>query len=194
MIPNIKSKEPEIKEIWVEERAKGVSNRDIFFNQLNDYFDTSRTVREGNADWALFIRWIGKWKKEDIQEMANKMSENITDEASDDLMDQNRKRMIVLLNLMLLEYEKNPLKLKLTDINEINRLYKNIKSADEAIERTKIQKGKLGLDVAKTLLFPYHRMSVEDILKLKESLNASFERILKLKSGSGAGQGSLSSG
>ena len=112
----------------------------------------------------------------------------------DDVMLENRKKMIVVLNLMLKEFEIHPEKLRGSNINEINRIYKSIKSADDAIERTKVMKGKLGLDAVKTFILPYQRMSLQEILRLKANLNASFERVIKLKSGEQSGQDTPDSG
>jgi len=191
MIPEIHDKEEEVRDIWSKRSAEGWKLQDIFFKLLHPYFDTTQRTTKANKEWMFFMRWVRKWKKENRENYADEMVKNLDDEEIEETMAQNRKKMIVLLSLMLKEYGSHPEKLRGTSINEINRLYRNIKAADEAAERTRVQRGKLGLEAAKTFLLQYNRMPVEELKKLKEKLNASFDRVIQLKAGesdAGAGQ------
>ena len=107
----------------------------------------------------------------------------MTDEEAEELQDKNRKKMIFILNELITGYGEtdSPMK-KAFGIGEIRRMYNSIQSLEEKMKMTEISRGKLKLEAVKTLL-PYQRMSLPQILELKEKLNESFDRIVKLKSG-----------
>ena len=84
------------------------------------------------------------------------------------------------------ENEDNPIHLSFK-IGEIRRMYGAIQSLEEKMKMTSIARGKLKLDAVRTLL-PYKRMNPEELLALKEKLNESFDRIIKLKKGEPVGQ------
>jgi len=193
MIPDIKNKKAEIKKIWLEHRDK-MSNIEIFKNYLGEYFDVSAKAPNGKTpkEFIFFVTMVREWKKEESIERVNRESESLTDEEILEIQNQNRKRTILMLRETLNKYESNPNFLSKLTVREISMLYRIVQSAEEAMKRTEIAKGKLKLDAARTFLLPYQRMSVEELLKLKEVLNASIEQIVKLKSGrpdDGIGQG-----
>jgi len=197
MIENIGEKEKEIKEIWLKNRGEK-GTLEIFREFLSPYFDTEKRIGgirkgEGSPDWTFFCRWIKRWRAEEMQKEASRLAEDLTDEDANELLRANRRKTIVLLNLLLKNYETRPESLKRIPIREISKLYKILQDTEESMKRTEIAKGKLKLEAVRTLL-PYQRMSVEDIKKLKESLNASFERILQLKSEESTGQDSSGGG
>jgi len=94
----------------------------------------------------------------------------------------NRAAAIELFGRELQRIRLDPERLSKKAIDKLTRLYKVVREETEAAERTKISRGKLKLEAVRTL-FPYERMSIEELKKLKESIDASFTRILQLKSG-----------
>jgi len=95
--------------------------------------------------------------------------------------------MILILRDLIENYDglEDPIRKALT-IGEVRRMYNAIQSLEEKMKMTEISRGKLKLEAVKTLL-PYQRMSLPQILELKEKLNESFNRIIKLKSGEPVG-------
>jgi len=179
MIENILEKKEEIKNIWKDFKEEEKS-WDIFHNRLGEYFDGSR------KDWVFFMRWIKVWKeKERSQEVETELKE-FPDDKIAEIQNQNRKRTILMLKRILTEYEKKPRAFKNIPIKEISRLYQIIQTSEESARRTEIAAHKEKRETFKSLL-PYFRMSPEMIEKLKEGINASFERIQQLKSGEPTG-------
>jgi len=182
MIDNIEQKEDEIKKIWMEFKDK-LKLGELYRLHLKDYFDdVNITTYKTSKDWLFFLRLVKKWKSADRKEEVEVGVDELTDKEMDDMQDKNRKRMILMLNQILNEYENSPAKLQNINISEVRKLYKAIQSLEEAKNRTEIQKGKLKLETVKTLL-PYQRMSLPELISLKEKINDSFTRIIKLKSG-----------
>ena len=130
---------------------------------------------------------ISRWKKEEDEKIALNDMDKLTTEDADQLQERNRRVMIVLLSRALKMYEKNPKMLKNMDVAEIRRLYQTVQAADERARMTAIQKGKLKLDVARTIL-PYKRLTPEELTKLRETANDAIGQIIKLK-GEGKGSG-----
>lgn len=185
MIPNIEEKEEEIKKIYFEHRDDMRASK-LYKDYLGDYFDVeSWTIN--NKDWLYFLIWIREWKKIETrikrEQEAIERSKEITDEEVEEVQKKNRKKMIVMLSDLISNYEEStdPAR-KALDVAEVRRMYASIQALEEQIKRTEISKGKLKLEAVKTLL-PYQRMSLSEIQELKEKLNDSFGRIIKLKSG-----------
>jgi len=189
MIPDVKTKEEEVKKIWLEKRGE-MKTGEIYKTFLGDYFDTANWSIN-NKDWLFFLSWIRDWqkkiKKEEQENRAEEAAKGLTDEEAEELQDKNRKKMIFILNELIMEYGEtdSPIK-KAFGIGEIRRMYNSIQSLEEKMKMTEISRGKLKLEAVKTLL-PYQRMSLPQILELKEKLNESFDRIVKLKSGEPVG-------
>jgi len=196
MIENIKEKEEEVKAIWLEHRDKMATNS-LYKKFLTPYFDTT-SWKVTNKDWLFFISWVRDWKKVEKKEKRDQevkeQMKNLTDEGIEELQRMNRKKMIVALSNLLKEYEDtdSPMK-KAFGIGEIRRMYKAIQSLEEKMKMTEISRGKLKLDAVRTLL-PYKRLKPEELLALKEKINESFDRIIKLKSGESAGRSGPDSG
>lgn len=180
MIPNIEEKKAEVKKIWLENR-KTKREMDIYKELLGNYFDVAN-FKITHSDWLFFIRWVKEWKGEEQKEMIERGIDETSEEDILMLQDRNRKRMILMLDAILKKYEEKPKRLKNVSVEEVRRWYKALQSIEESMKRTRIAKGKLGLDAAKALLLPYQRLKVEDLLKLKEKLNESIERIIAIKS------------
>lgn len=190
MIPDIQNKKEEIRKIWLEHWNSKTTSQ-IYKEFLGVYFDVNNYSYK-HPDFLFFIQWAGKWKKE-IEESEILKADDLSDEDILDIQDGNRKRMVLIMSSVLKKYEKDPKKMENIPIEEVRRLYKAIQSIEESIKRTKIAKGKLGLDTAKALILPYQRLSPEDLLTLRDKLNESIGRILKIKSQralNGAGQDS----
>jgi len=189
MIPNIDEKKEEVKKIWLEHREK-MSASQIYKQFLGDYFDVANWSNN-NSDWLFFLIWVRDWKKaikaEEDEEKINGEMEKLTDEEIEMVQERNRKRMILILEDLINNYENfdDPIRKALT-IGEVRRMYNAIQTLEEKMKMTEISRGKLKLETVKTLL-PYQRMSLPEILKLKEKLNESFDRIIKLKSGEPVG-------
>ena len=195
MIPNIKEKKAEVKRIWLEHKDK-IKPSEIYKEYLGNYFDVEN-YSISQDDWRFFIRWLKLWQKEIKDKEIEKGVDDITDEDILLIQDKNRKRMILMLDAVLKRYVKNPKKLQDVSVDEVRRWYKALQSIEEAIKRTQIAKGKLGLDAAKALLLPYQRLKPEQLLELRAKLNESIDRILELKSGEavdGVGQDNAGSG
>lgn len=194
MIPNIrqdKKIEEAIKKLWLEKVESGEMSASQLYKQfLGDYFDVAN-YRRGDKDWLFFVTLIRDWKKaikriKDKKD-AEKRMEGLTDEEVEEVQSQNRRRMIVMLSDLLADYETLDGSVKKGfDISEIRRMYSSIQTLEEKMKMTDISRGKLKLEAVRTLL-PYQRMSLPEILALKEKLNESFERIVKLKSGESVG-------
>lgn len=193
MITNILEKKEEIRKLWLEKVENGEMKTTQFYKEfLGDYFDVA-SFGKHSKDWWFFLIWIRDWKKKikkakDEEEIKEKMK-GLTDEQVEEIQDQNRKKMIVILSKLIANYEELPEEAafkKTMDIAEIRRMYSSIQSLEEKIKMTDISKGKLKLEAVRTLL-PYQRMPLPEILKLKEKLNESFDRIIKLKSGESVG-------
>jgi len=189
MIPNIDEKKEEVKKIWLEYREK-MSTSQIYKQFLGNYFDVANWSNN-NSDWLFFLIWVRDWKKaikaEEDEKKINGEMEKLTDEEIEMVQEKNRKKMILILEDLINNYENldDPIKKALT-IGEVRRMYNAIQTLEEKMKMTEISRGKLKLETVKTLL-PYQRMSLPEILKLKEKLNESFNRIVKLKSGEPVG-------
>ena len=194
MITDIEKKEEEIKSIWLENKESKKMG-EIFVQLLQDYFpeETKESNYKVTKGWLFFMRLVKKWKSEGGNINIDRSLETFSDEEIDDVQDDNRRRMILMLRKYLKEYERNPNKLTAAKSGELRRLYDSIQKSEEAKKRTAIQKGKLGLDAVKTLL-PYQRLSLPQLLELKEKINESFQRIIDLKSEKSSGQNIISSG
>ncbi len=188
MISDPKIKE-EIKKIWLGKKDE-MKTSQIYKTFLGGYFNVANYAKT-DRDWMSFLILVKEWKKEirdrEMEEQAEEAAIGLSDEEADELQERNRKKMIFILNKLIEEYEMsdNPAK-KSFSIGEIRRMYNSIQSLEEKIKMTEISRGKLKLEAVKTLL-PYQRMSLPDIMRLKEQLNDSFERIIKLKSGEPVG-------
>ena len=189
MIPNIKEKEKEVKKIWLEKKD-AMSTSQLYKQFLGDYFNVAKWSIN-DKDWLFFLIWVRDWKKaikkKEDEEKLEKRMKGLTDEEIEVVQERNRKKMILILSGLIENYETldDPIR-KALSIGEIRRMYNAIQSLEEKMKMTEISRGKLKLEAVKTLL-PYQRMSLPDILKLKEKLNESFDRIVKLKSGEPVG-------
>lgn len=196
MIKDVYKEEEKIRKIWLE-HINTIPLKRIFDNYLGIYFDVSiphiPTKKQVNKDWLFFLNWDRKWKKEERKKQIERDLENMDDEAIEEMQDKNRKRMILLLKRMLDTHEFESKSGKLLNVGEIRRMYKALQSLEEVKKRTEISRGKLKLEAVKTLL-PYQRMPLPELLALKEKLNESFDRIIKLKSGESVGSDSPISG
>lgn len=199
MIENIMEKEKEIKEIWLEHRNQMIASL-IYKKFLSPYFEIVPKVQD-TPDWLFFLRWVSRWrnaerkekKEEEKREMEIEL-ENVTDEDIDEIQARNRRRVVLILGKLLDTYDKEPDVLKkAVRINEIMTTYKAIQSLEEKMKMTSIARGKLKLDAVKTIL-PYKRMNPDELITLREKLNESFDRILKLKSGEPVGRSGPDSG
>ena len=178
-----------IKKIWLENRDT-MKATEIFQTKLVDFFnDTKIEISHSfnNKEFVAFTNMIRRWKKEEDEKIALNDMDKLTTEDADQLQERNRRVMIVLLSRALKMYEKNPKMLKNMDVAEIRRLYQTVQAADERARMTAIQKGKLKLDVARTIL-PYKRLTPEELTKLRETANDAIGQIIKLK-GEGKGSG-----
>lgn len=187
-------KEKEIRAVWLKYTKKGLSKIKIFRNYLGDYLDNGewsmRVQTQSRDDWLLFLNQSTLWQKElDIEEMKENLKEK-TDEDIEDIQNQNRKRLILILQKTLMKYEDNPGKMKDLDIAELRRLYQTIQSMEEQKKRTDLQKGKLKLDAVKTVL-PYHRVDTEELKSLKNKVYESIEQSIRVKSSGDAGDGQV---
>ena len=189
MISDIKDKRKEIKQIWLENRDT-MKTSQIYKQFLGSYFDVANWDRR-DKDFLFFLVWIRDWLKKEKNEKQEKAVaarlEGITEEQAEEVQEDNRRRMIVILSELIKDYETldDPMKKSFT-LAAVRRMYNSIQSLEERIKMTKISRGKLKLEAVKTLL-PYQRMSLPEILELKEKLNESFDRIVKLKSGESIG-------
>lgn len=199
MIENIKEKEEEIKKIWLGRRDKE-STKNIFIS-LEKYFNPEK-IGAGSPDWAFFIRWIYKWKKElgeakpksvRQEEEFKKEMEGLSDQDIEETQNQNRKRTILLLKKALDDYSKHPKRMKGMEVKTLIDFYRTIQAMEESKKRTEIAKGKLKLGAVRTLL-PYLRMKPEELESLKEKINDSFERIKQLREAGDSGEGIVGTG
>lgn len=187
MIKDIHKYEKEIKEIWLKYRDKE-SSWEIFNNRLNKYFNPG--WGGGNPDWAFFMRWVRKWKRE---EREKKQYSELTDEEILEIQKENRARTILLLKKILDEAEKKPDIWKKTTLQQITRLYQVVQAAEEAARRTEIAAHKEKRETL-AMLLPYKQMSVEEIIKLKQAFLDGIDQILQLKSGEGSSSSDSSTG
>ena len=195
MIPNVREKKEEVKKIWLQ-HYKEKKPSEIYKEFLGDYFDVEN-YSVSQDDWRFFIRWLRAWQNEEKQKEIEKKTRELSDDDILLIQDRNRKRMILMLDAILKKYVESPKKLDAVGIEEVRRWYKALQSIEEAIKRTQIAKGKLGLDTAKALLLPYQRLTPEKLKELRVKLNESIDGILKLKSGEavdGVGQDSSGGG
>jgi len=158
---------------------------------LGDYFDVAQLSHNNKKDWLFFLVWVGVWRREikrkEQEEKLERDMQELTDEEIEMVQERNRKKMILILSGLIENYETldDPIKKAFT-IGEVRRMYNAIQTLEEKIKMTEISRGKLKLEAVKTLL-PYQRMSLPQILELKNKLNESFDRIIKLKSGEPVG-------
>ena len=61
MIPDVKTKEEEVKKIWLEKRGE-MKTGEIYKTFLGDYFDVANWSIN-NKDWLFFLSWIRDWQK-----------------------------------------------------------------------------------------------------------------------------------
>jgi len=166
-----------IKEIWLNKRNLKRA-KDIFLEDLQEFFPNAKIK---SAEWITFLRLIRDWKIEEKEKEAGRLAQTLSDEDILELQTINRKRTITLLSKLLEDYELHPRKLGRLDLS---RLYQIIQTAEEAIKRTEIMKHKEKRETIR-MFYPYQRLSLQEILKLKKLANDSFERILQLKQSPG---------
>lgn len=193
MNPNITpEKKEEIRKLWLEKvEGGGMGTKDFYIKFLGDYFDVANWSQR-SKDWWLFLIWVRDWKKKikkiRNEERAKEDAKGLTDDRVEEIQSQNRKKMIVMLSNLLMDYGKLDIKAKETfNAEEIRRMYTAIQTLEERMKMTDISRGKLKLEAVRTLL-PYQRMSLPEILQLKEKLNESFDRIVKIKGGKPVGE------
>ena len=181
MIENPREKIDEIKKIW-EQYRETENARQIYLNHLGDYFE----MKVPSWGWGIFMGMIKDWKGIKPGDKKRKRLAELTDEAAEEIQETNRKRTILMLKDALDKYERNPNFFQNLSVKEVSMLYKIVQAAEEATKRTKIARGKLGLEAARTFFLPYQRMKPEELKLLKEQLDASFERLLQLRAGESA--------
>jgi len=170
-----KEQKDEVYNLWLANRDD-MSLKDIYCELLTDYFPDE--WQNNNRQWLFFLRLVGNWRKTESLDRMKFDMENMTDEEAEELQNQNRRRIIVMLREALNKYERNPNFLKKLDVKGVTTLYKIVQSAEEAMKRTELQKGKLKLEAARTFLLPYQRMSQEELLSLKVALTTSIDGII----------------
>ncbi|MCD5384848.1 MAG: hypothetical protein LRZ94_00850 [Candidatus Pacebacteria bacterium] len=193
-VKDIEKKEKEVKDIWLANRAFKKA-REIYDELLvPKYFNVrKKTGAGGGKDWAFFMFWIRRWKKEEKGVLIKQEVDMLPDDKVEKMLIQNRKRTVLMLNRILKDYEKHKSRYKNVDIKEVSRLYQIIRNTEEAVKRTEIARGKLKLETVRTLL-PYNqllKMSPEKFEELRKQVNASFDRILQLREGEQDGQASV---
>lgn len=183
-------KEKEIKAIWLKYTKQKVPKVQIFKKYLGDYFDNSswnmRVKTQSRDDWLLFLNQSTIWQRERDVEQMNKNMKEKTNKEIEDIQNQNRKRLILILQNTLMKYEENPLKMKDINIAELRRLYQTIQSMEEQKTRTNLQKGKLKLDAVKTIL-PYQRIPLDELEELKNKINGAFQQTIRVRNSGDAG-------
>lgn len=187
MIENIREKREEVKEIWLKNK-EGLKLGQFYKKFLGDYFNVEGNIK-GTRDWLFFLNWYREWYREAKKEKGvQDAEEEVTEEDIEEIQGRNRKRIVLILKKLLDNYDKESDALKKTmSISEIIKTYRAIQSLEEKMKMTTIARGKLKLNAVRTLL-PYKRMKPEELAILKEKLNESFDRIIKLKSGSPVGR------
>lgn len=173
MILDTQEKRDEVKNIWLKHKDE-IKAREIYEKYLGAYFDLPNP-----ADWPVFVTMIRTWNQEIKKADRAREMESLDEEGIANIQLQNQRKMILLLRDLINDYETNPSKFK--GIGEISNFYKTIQQLEEQIKRTEIQKGKLKLEAVRTLL-PYQRLTLPELLELKEKFNESFDRIIRLKS------------
>lgn len=173
----------EIRKIWLAHKDE-LSLKEIYLKHLGNFFDVASWT-SNHPDWLLFIKMSGEFNKELRTQEIERELETITDEEVLEVQDKNRKRAILMLREVLNAYEKNPNKFKKINISEVRNWYKTIQSIEETIKRTYLQKSKLKLDVAKSFILPYRRLSLEELKELKEKINAGIDEVIRIKTGGG---------
>lgn len=130
-----------------------------------------------------FWKWVGQMEDKNIAQEVLKSPPPIEETEKEIRLARAIAVKLFLRELKLIQ--KFPRKMTGKSIDKLTRLYATIRSETEAAKRTKIARGKLKLEAVRTLL-PYQRileLPLEEIKKLKENVNASFNRLLQLKSG-----------
>lgn len=187
MIENIREKKEEVRQLWLKNR-EGLKLGQFYKKFLGDFFNVEGNIKS-TADWLFFLNWHQEWRKEvKGEEREKEEKEEVTEEDIEEIQGRNRKRIVLILKKLLDNYdtESNAVK-KTMSISEIIKTYRAIQSLEEKMKMTAIARGKLKLDTVRTLL-PYKRLKPEELLVLKKKLNESFDRIIKLKSGSPVGR------
>jgi CRISPR/Cas system CSM-associated protein Csm2 small subunit len=174
--------EEEIKKIWNEHRD--MRPKEIFTKFLGKYFDTAPTSERNSKSFLFFIRMIGRWKGDERNERIKRGSESYTEEDMEKIQENSRKKMILILDEALRTYEEKSARGKDIDLAEIRKMYQTLQMIEDRTKRTELEKGKLKLDVIRTIL-PYHRLPADKLENIKNKVDESFSRINELKSSQG---------
>jgi len=164
--------EEEIKSIYKAGIIEEKSNFDIF-KTLTEYYPNAGQPVVGNPDWFKFIKLI-KGIKEKMEDAERNIE--ITDEEAEQMQNRNRKKTIGMLAKYINDIQKKPEEIKDWELTKIMTFYKTIQSAEEAKKKTDIARDKIKTDEKRTV-FPYERMSDEEISNLQKDINESFNRI-----------------
>jgi len=168
----------EIKKIYEAGIKEGRSNFEIFQTLIKFYPEANKPVR-GNSDWFKFIKLVGPWKKEAEEKERDR---EISDDEAEEIQNQNRKKTITLLARFISDAQKNPKGIKDWELSKIMSFYKTIQSAEEAKKKTDIARNKIK-SKSKRTIFPYKRLSDEEINNLQKEINESFTRIRQDRAG-----------
>ena len=180
-MPLDKETQEKIKKIWDSKKDEKKLHR-IFMEDLGDFYDVNHFDHK-SKEWLQFLQMAGEWIKDDKRDRMEHDLETLTEDGILKIQEDNRKRTVLMLREILNSYEKNPNKFKTISITEVRKWYKTIQSMEEAMKRTHISRGKLKLEAVRTLM-PYNQLEKlppDKLKKLKEQVNASFDRISQLR-------------
>lgn len=183
--PKTEREYQDVKRIWFEYRDK-LKPMYIFNNMLvPKYFP--HTKQDNRAGFLYFMGQMRRWRAEERDNILSQdvtVADSLSDEKIENMLKNNRARTILMLSRILDDYEKHPRNYKKVPIGEVTRLYGVIKKQENDADRLSIERGKLKLDVVKTLL-PYRQLSDDDLEEVKKSFNNAIEQIRQFKEGEG---------
>lgn len=178
-----------IKRIYMENKD-AYTLHEIFDLFMSPYFvitgGQGKAGQPCDSEWIQFTQLCKKARdaaeRAELEKKSEEEAAFLADSDSDEILERARKKAILMLDKIITAYSENPEKFKTIPINEITRLYSVIKSAEEQAKRTRILHNREKRETILSFL-PYQRVSLSELQTLKEIFNASFERVLKLKSG-----------
>lgn len=160
------NREEEIKNRWLQNQGKPIKEVFSDFGELG--------WRTPESMW--FAKYIGIWQRELYGSELKNRAEKMTPEELEKMLELNRRRAVIMLNDILVEYENNPRRLRGVDIKEVSRLYSIIKSSEEQTKRTDIAFHKEKRETVQMIL-PYQRLNEDQLKLLREKANVELTNL-----------------
>jgi len=170
---DVYEKRNEMKEIWytpkIQKELKETNVKNIFTKYMLSFFSEEAQKNPARCFFWFSSNILKVWYIEKQREKDEKELRNFTDVQIDDIMDENRRRTVFLLNQLLKKYEEDKNLLNEASLKEVISLYDKIQAAEEATKRTELARRKEARETMQTyfsLAAQYGQLKDEEINNL----------------------------